>query len=69
MQRLLPGLAEAAQEPPGDQPLLPPPEKTAEHPLFTTLRDLDTNHLTPMKALALITEWKLLWFPETEKKP
>jgi DNA mismatch repair protein MutS len=65
MQRLLPGLAEAAWEPP--KPL--PPEKTAEHPLLATLRDLDANHLTPMKALALITEWKLLWVPEAEEPP
>jgi DNA mismatch repair protein MutS len=62
MQRLLPGLAETAGDPPEPPPLAPPPEKTVEHPLFTILRDLDTNNLTPMKALALITEWKLLWF-------
>lgn len=31
------------------------------HPLLTTLRDLDTDHLTPMGALQLLNEWKLLW--------
>ena len=58
MQQLLPGLA--AQAP--TQPILmPEPHKETEHPLAVSLRDLDTDNLTPIKALQLITEWKLLW--------
>ncbi len=60
MQQLLPGLAAPAPTKP--QPtLMPEPHKEAEHPLPVTLRDLDTDNLTPIKALQLITEWKLLW--------
>ena len=60
MQQLLPGLAAPAPAKP--QPtLMPEPHKEAEHPLAVTLRDLDTDNLTPIKALQLITEWKLLW--------
>ena len=64
MQQLLPGLPappalEAGPETKGI--LLPPREDEVEHPLFTILRDLDTDNLTPMQALALVSEWKLLW--------
>lgn len=37
------------------------PTMPVAHPLLTTLRDLDTDHLTPMGALQLLNEWKLLW--------
>ncbi len=59
MQQLLPGLPEAP--PPKEEPKAPSGFRQAEHPLFTTLRDLDTNALTPIQALTLINEWKLLW--------
>ncbi|MDR2076956.1 MAG: DNA mismatch repair protein MutS, partial [Desulfovibrio sp.] len=66
LQGLLPGIAATPRDPP-DPP--PQPEAVVEHPLFTTLRDLDTDNLTPLKALALITEWKLLWFQAKESPP
>ena len=61
MQQLLPGLDDCLAKQPEDPALLPPRTVEVEHPFFTSLRDLDTNNLTPMQALALINEWKLLW--------
>ena len=61
MQQLLPGMNEHVAPQPEAPALLPPQEIEVEHPLFTSLRDLDTNNLTPMQALACINEWKLLW--------
>ena len=66
VQRIcLPGL-EMPEDSPKDAPLLPPAKHETPHPLLTTLRDLDANHLTPMQALALITEWKTLWGEEEQ---
>jgi DNA mismatch repair protein MutS len=39
----------------------PEAEKKIPHPLFTIIKDLDTDSLTPMQALLLINEWKKLW--------
>jgi len=61
LRQLLPGLPEPENAPPPKDTLLPPREDEVEHPLFTMLRDLDTDNLTPMQALALVNEWKLLW--------
>jgi len=61
LRQLLPGLPEPESAPKPKDPLLPPREDEVEHPLFTMLRDLDTDNLTPMQALALVNEWKLLW--------
>ncbi len=66
MQQLLPGFEYAAPQAEAKPPLLPPRQEEVVHPLFTTLRDLDTDHLTPMQALALVNEWKLLWGGEEE---
>lgn len=33
----------------------------AEHPVLVALRDIDTDHMTPLDALKRLTEWKLLW--------
>lgn len=65
MQQLLPGIEPPAAQPRGageqSAALLPPVKEEVEHPLFTLLRDVDTDNLTPMQALALVTEWKALW--------
>jgi len=49
----LPGLAQ------------PPAEKmssaAAEHPVLSILRTLDPQHLTPLEALRILTEWKERW--------
>lgn len=66
MQQLLPGiesppdLVKTSSGNEADE-LLPPVREEVEHPFFTLLRDLDTDNLTPMQALALVTEWKTLW--------
>jgi DNA mismatch repair protein MutS len=60
-RELIPGLTAPEQLSSKAAPLLSPLKREAPHPLCTTLRDLDTNHLTPMQALALISEWKTLW--------
>jgi DNA mismatch repair protein MutS len=61
IRNLLPGL----QPPPDERAAAPRPEANVRqdtpHPLLTTLRDLDLNHVTPMRALELLNEWKLLW--------
>ena len=57
----LPGLSVLTRESGQEAAVLPPLKKETPHPLCTTLRDLDTDNLTPMRALALITEWKTLW--------
>ncbi|MDL2209978.1 DNA mismatch repair protein MutS, partial [Desulfovibrio sp. OttesenSCG-928-O18] len=58
MSQLLPGF-EAPQEEP--ETILPATPSSLPHPLLVTLRDLDPGHITPMRALELINEWKLLW--------
>ncbi|CAK7013207.1 MAG: DNA mismatch repair protein MutS [Desulfovibrio sp.] len=59
MSQLLPGF-EAPPEPEKEE-LLPEAPASLPHPLLVTLRDLDPGHITPMRALELINEWKLLW--------
>ncbi|SBV94234.1 DNA mismatch repair protein MutS [uncultured delta proteobacterium] len=59
MEQLLPGFtAPEIKEP---ETLLPESFTSLPHPLLVTLRDLDPAHITPMRALELINEWKLLW--------
>lgn len=66
MQQLLPGLESTVPPPPEEEPLLPPQREEPAHPLFTILQDLDTNNLTPIQALTLIMEWKVLWGGENK---
>ena len=68
MQQLLPGIS-APQETRKEQELLPEKIEKVDHPLLTTLQDLDTNTITPMQALNLITEWKLLWGAKQHDTP
>ena len=57
--QLLPGFdAPTPEEPPV---LLPESFTSLPHPLLVTLNDLDPARITPMRALELINEWKLLW--------
>ncbi|MDL2313492.1 DNA mismatch repair protein MutS [Desulfovibrio sp. OttesenSCG-928-C14] len=61
----LPGLslpapdAEEAEE----KPLLPPPR----HPVLEALADLDVNNTSPMRALEILQDWKLLWGEENHE--
>ncbi len=60
VRQLLPGVS--APEESAPKPLLPEPTaKPPTPPFVQALRDLDLNHVTPMRALELINEWKLLW--------
>ncbi len=61
--QLLPGITLPSPEKSEENAatLLAPFKESAPHPLLTTLQDIDTNTLTPLQALTLITEWKLLW--------
>ena len=59
MRQVLPGL-ESVTKAVEDESLLVAPVPVT-HPLVQILRDLDPEHLTPMRALEYITEWKLLW--------
>lgn len=59
ISQLLPGFD--APPVPAKEPLFPDDSPSLPHPLLVTLRDLDPGHITPMKALELINEWKLLW--------
>ena len=68
MQKLLPGLdpsglsgQDGKKDKAKDAALLPPVKKDVPHPFFVVLRDLNTDNLTPMQALALVNEWKVLW--------
>ena len=63
----LPGLTctdpkEAGRAEPGR---LAPRER--EHPFVQVIKDLDPDNLTPMKALALIMEWKKIWGTDSEE--
>ena len=62
---LLPGLdmpVSRKKGPASDEPpCLPGIAVPQEHPLLQSLRDLDPDELTPMQALKLMNEWKLLW--------
>ncbi|MDE7064645.1 MAG: DNA mismatch repair protein MutS, partial [Desulfovibrionaceae bacterium] len=43
-----------------------------EHPLVTLLQELSPESLTPLEALKLLSEWKLLWgqpIPQGQKPP
>ena len=69
MRQLLPGLSapETAETP--KHTLFPADSGEAvevEHPLFTILRDLDTDNLTPMQAFTLVSDWKALWGGEKQ---
>lgn len=59
---LLPGIVVPTQGKTKDiPPALPHVTMEAEHPLATVLQDLDPENLTPLQALKLVSEWKLLW--------
>lgn len=58
MRQLLPGFVPPETE---SEPACLPASAEPEHPLLTVLKDMDTNHLTPMKAFELVNEWKQLW--------
>ncbi|MDR2573758.1 MAG: DNA mismatch repair protein MutS [Desulfovibrio sp.] len=58
---LLPGLNATERNSPQKPPLSPALKQEIAHPLCSSLRNLDTDNLTPMQALALITEWKAIW--------
>lgn len=60
VRQLLPGVAVPEETPP-EPPSLMPENKNQTPPFVQALRDLDLNHVTPMRALELINEWKLLW--------
>lgn len=60
MEQMLPGFSPQKKEK-KTEPLLTPLIEEVEHPILTALSDIDTNELTPMKALETINEWKLLW--------
>lgn len=63
--QFLPGLT----PPPDETEAGPKPEVPAappRHPLLTTLRDLQIESLTPMQALGLLNDWKLLWGEQDE---
>lgn len=55
--QLLPGLELPAEPEAAAEPVRVEPS----HPLLVTLSDLDINNLSPMKALELLHEWKMLW--------
>ncbi len=59
MVQLLPGFDAPGE--PEPEAALPESFASLPHPLLVTLRDLDPAHITPMRALELINEWKLLW--------
>ena len=59
IQELLPGLDNpSAKE---TKPILPELTQEVAHPLVTSLQSLDTNNLTPLQALSILNEWKMLW--------
>jgi len=41
--------------------VLPEPQPQQEHPLIEALRGVDPNAMTPMDALKLLSDWKMLW--------
>jgi DNA mismatch repair protein MutS len=66
---LLPGFARPEPAEPSNRatPAAPQPApKQPAHPLLTTLRDLDPDGITPMEALKLVCEWKMLWGNDRE---
>ena len=65
MNQLLPGM-ETTLAPELPAPLLPKEVTPPPHPLLQTLQDIDPEHISPMKALELLTEWKLLWGNHTQ---
>ena len=59
------GLSKPAPESPVREPELAPPD--VPHPLVQALRDVDPDVLTPLAALKLLSEWKMLWGKNDEK--
>lgn len=64
-QTRLPGIPEpstlTAKQSNAEKSALPSAPVAVEMPIITALRDLDTNALTPMEALTILHEWKILW--------
>lgn len=61
-ETLLPGITKPAPKATKDlPPALPYVTPEAEHPLVSVLQDIDPENLTPLQALKLVNEWKLLW--------
>ena len=62
MQQMLPGMTAPAPKkmPVPDNPLQTA-QPAAPHPVALALQDLDIDSLSPIKALTLLHEWKLLW--------
>ncbi len=56
-----PGRAAAAPEPEPVRKKEPEPEPEPEHPIFEALRSVNPDAMTPMDALRLICDWKMLW--------
>ncbi|MDL2285610.1 DNA mismatch repair protein MutS [Desulfovibrio sp. OttesenSCG-928-F07] len=54
--QFLPGLAPPVCEDEPETEQIP-----IDHPLVTTLKDLDVNGISPMQALELLHDWKMLW--------
>lgn len=67
-EALLPGIVVAPAKAKDIPPALPYVSPEAEHPLATLLQDLVPENLTPMDALKLVSEWKLLWGTKNPEK-
>lgn len=58
---VLPGLEIAPARPHNEKKTLPEVEPPKEHPILEALRSVNPDAMTPMEALKLLSDWKLLW--------
>lgn len=58
---LLPGLESSVPVKQEPEPFEIAKQIPIRHPILVCLADVDTDNITPIKALELLTEWKMLW--------
>ncbi|MFI3272016.1 MAG: DNA mismatch repair protein MutS [Pseudomonadota bacterium] len=64
---LLPGLEDCVPTKQKPAPFEIAKQVPIRHPILVCLADVDTNNITPIKALELLTEWKMLWGDKSQE--
>lgn len=58
---LLPGMEDCMPTKKAPEPFEIAKQVPLRHPILVCLANIDTNNITPIKALEILTEWKTLW--------
>ena len=67
---IVPAKAKTVKEAPAAPAPQPAPEPQPEPPVLEALRRVNPDAMTPMEALRLLSDWKMLWgMPERKEEP